>query len=86
MLVSTVLRYVLSILAFASAVVRALESASHVFVQNAYTEYDAGLFTPLGDLSLLSTTDFTLLAHPAFPRHSARIKQSHFCNETRTVW
>ncbi|KAL1939246.1 hypothetical protein VTO73DRAFT_10049 [Trametes versicolor] len=55
-------------------------------VSDVYAEYDTGLFTPLGDLSLLSTTEFTQLAHPAFPRHSARIKQSHFCNETARAY
>lgn len=47
----------------------------------AYSVYDEGLFTPLGDLSFLSSTTFTRLDHPAFPRHSVRVKQSHFCDE-----
>lgn len=82
MLASTILTYVVFVLAFACASTVAEPASQTIFSQNAYTEYDAGLFTPLGDLSLLSTTEFTVLAHPAFPRHSARIKQSHFCNET----
>lgn len=83
MLASTILTYVVSVLAFACASAVVAEPAQQaIFTQNAFTEYDTGLFTPLGDLSLLSTTEFTRLAHPAFPRHSARIKQSHFCNET----
>ena len=48
--------------------------------ETAFSPYDEGLFTPLGDLSVLSSTEFTALAHPAFPRHNVRIKQSHFCD------
>lgn len=48
--------------------------------QDAFTAYDDGLFTPLGDLSALSTSHFTPLSHPAFPRHSVRAKQSQFCD------
>ncbi|TBU41993.1 serine carboxypeptidase [Dichomitus squalens] len=47
---------------------------------NAFSAYDDGLFTPLGDLSSLSSTEFTSLGHPIFPRHNVRIKQSHFCD------
>lgn len=82
MLANTILTYVISLLAFAYASAVAEPASQTIFTQNAHTEYDAGLFTPLGDLSLLSATEFTRLAHPAFPRHSARIKQSQFCNET----
>ncbi|KAL1939260.1 hypothetical protein VTO73DRAFT_10063 [Trametes versicolor] len=86
MLASTILTYVVSGLAFACASAGGEPASQAIFTQNAYTEYDVGLFTPLGDLSLLSTTEFTRLAHPAFPRHSARIKQSHFCNETARAY
>lgn len=48
---------------------------------SAFSAYNEGLFTPLGDLSSLSSTTFTRLAHPVFPRHSVRVKQSHFCDE-----
>ncbi len=48
--------------------------------QNAFSAYDDGLFTPLGDLSALSSTEFTTLSHPAFSRHNVRVKQSHFCD------
>ncbi|TDL20405.1 alpha/beta-hydrolase [Rickenella mellea] len=34
------------------------------------------------ELSSLSSERFTRLSHPNFPRHSARIKKSHFCDET----
>ncbi|KAI0354042.1 serine carboxypeptidase [Trametes cingulata] len=44
--------------------------------------YDAGLFTPLNDLDALSASEFTVLEHPAFPRHSVRVKQSRFCDES----
>ncbi|CCM00613.1 uncharacterized protein FIBRA_02649 [Fibroporia radiculosa] len=47
-----------------------------------FQSYDAGLFTPLEDLSLLSKTDFTTLSHPLFPNYSVRIKKSDFCDET----
>ena len=47
-----------------------------------FESYDAGLFTPLEDLSVLSTTEFTTLAHPAFPKYNVRIKKSDFCDGT----
>lgn len=47
-----------------------------------YTEYNAGMFTPVGELGALTASEFTTLAHPAFPRHSVRVKQSHFCDES----
>ena len=50
--------------------------------QNAFSAYDDGLFTPLGDLSALSSSEFTTLSHPAFSRHKVRVKQSHFCDES----
>ncbi|KAG2023989.1 carboxypeptidase Y [Coprinopsis cinerea AmutBmut pab1-1] len=46
------------------------------------TLYNDGLFTPFEDLSTLSETDFTTLTHPAFPRHSVRVKQTKFCDNT----
>ncbi|KAI0354044.1 hypothetical protein OH77DRAFT_1521979 [Trametes cingulata] len=61
--------------AFSSAVI------GDVARQTAFNAYDAGLFTPLGDLSALSPTQFTRLAHPAFPHHSVRVKESRFCDE-----
>ena len=50
--------------------------------QSAFSGYDSGLFTPMEDLGALSSTQFTTLGHPAFPRHNVRIKQSLFCDET----
>ena len=44
--------------------------------------YDAGLFTPLGDLSALSTDVYTTLSHPLFPNYNVRIKKSDFCDGT----
>ncbi|CDO76390.1 hypothetical protein BN946_scf184937.g4 [Trametes cinnabarina] len=49
--------------------------------QNGFSSYAEGLFTPLGDLSALTTEEFTRLEHPAFPRHSVRVKESRFCDE-----
>lgn len=43
--------------------------------------YDAGLFSPMEDLSLLST-EFTTLEHPFFPNYNVRIKKSDFCDGT----
>ncbi|KAH9855497.1 serine carboxypeptidase [Lenzites betulinus] len=49
----------------------------------AFSSYDEGLaqFSPLGELSALSEQEFTTLGHPAFPRHTVRVKQSKFCDE-----
>ena len=52
--------------------------------ENAFTTYDEGLFTPFGALSTLSSSEFTRLDHPAFPRHSVRVKKSHFCDGEAT--
>ncbi|KAI0635405.1 serine carboxypeptidase [Trametes polyzona] len=48
-----------------------------------FNSYDSGfaLLTPLGDLDALSETTFTRLGHPAFPKHSVRVKRSRFCDE-----
>ncbi|KAJ2911929.1 hypothetical protein MD484_g8484, partial [Candolleomyces efflorescens] len=45
-------------------------------------DYDSGLFTALEDLGALSETQYTTLSHPAFPRHSVRIKKTNLCNES----
>lgn len=48
-----------------------------------YDSYDTGLFSPVDSLSALSTDEFTTLSHPAFPKHSARIKKTDgFCDDT----
>ncbi|KAH9849189.1 serine carboxypeptidase [Lenzites betulinus] len=47
-----------------------------------YASYDAGLFTPVSDLRSLSTSAYTTLTHPKFPKHSVRIKESQFCDGT----
>lgn len=50
---------------------------------NSFEPYDSGLFSPLEDLSLLSTSTFTTLDHPAFPNYNVRIKRStDFCDGT----
>lgn len=51
-------------------------------ISNAF-KYDNELFSPVEDLNLLSADSFTSLTHPAFPKHSARIKKStDFCDGT----
>lgn len=47
-----------------------------------FDSYDAGLFAPLEDLGLLSTSEFMTLGHPAFPDYNVRIKKSDFCDGT----
>ncbi|EMD33353.1 hypothetical protein CERSUDRAFT_68006 [Gelatoporia subvermispora B] len=43
---------------------------------------DNGSFEPLGSLSAISTTDFTVLEHPLFPHYSIRVMKSNFCDGT----
>ncbi|KAG7090430.1 hypothetical protein E1B28_009549 [Marasmius oreades] len=40
------------------------------------------LFTPVESLGFVSESEFTTLRHPFFPKHSARIKKSRFCDRT----
>ncbi|THH00821.1 hypothetical protein EW026_g1775 [Hermanssonia centrifuga] len=47
-----------------------------------FESYDAQLFRPFEELSLLSNTEFTTLNHPAFPKYDVRIKKSDFCDGT----
>ncbi|KZT67101.1 serine carboxypeptidase [Daedalea quercina L-15889] len=47
---------------------------------DATNAHDAALFTPFEDLESLSDAEFTTLRHFAFPKHSVRIKKSHFCD------
>lgn len=47
-----------------------------------FKSYDDGIFSPLEDLSLLSTSEFTTLGHPLFPDYDVRIKKSDFCDGT----
>ncbi|KAA1475365.1 alpha/beta-hydrolase [Dentipellis sp. KUC8613] len=44
--------------------------------------HDEGLFKPVGSLSALSSSEYTTLSHPLFPKHSARIKKTNFCDTT----
>ncbi len=62
-----------------SASARQLNFATTVGSE-AFASYDDGLLTPLGDLSLLSSSEYTTLTHPVFPRYSVRVKQSDFCD------
>ncbi|EKM48474.1 uncharacterized protein PHACADRAFT_108885, partial [Phanerochaete carnosa HHB-10118-sp] len=50
-----------------------------------FESYDAGLFSPVEDLGLLSTSEFTALAHPTFPNYNVRIKKSDFCDGTPQI-
>ncbi|KAG6826720.1 hypothetical protein H0H92_014712, partial [Tricholoma furcatifolium] len=47
---------------------------------DSYDSYDAGLFTPLESLSVLSKDEYTFMGHPAFPNHGVRIKKTEFCD------
>ncbi|RDX49394.1 serine carboxypeptidase [Lentinus brumalis] len=69
---------VLGVLLF-SASARQLNFATTVGSE-AFASYDDGLLTPLGDLSLLSLSEYTTLTHPVFPRYSVRVKRSDFCD------
>lgn len=50
------------------------------FGNDADERYDSGLFAPIETLDALSVSDYTTLAHPAFPKYDVRIKQSDFCD------
>lgn len=65
----------------ASSVVSAIQQP-FAFGGGKFQSYDAGLFSPLEDLGLLSTSEFTTLGHPAFPNYNVRIKKSDFCDGT----
>ncbi|KAK7047212.1 hypothetical protein VNI00_006878 [Paramarasmius palmivorus] len=43
---------------------------------------EENFFTPVESLSTLSEAQFTTLRHPFFPKHSARIKKTSFCDST----
>lgn len=58
----------------------AIDKPASASLPTQFDTYDAGLFSPLEDLNLLSTSDFTTLSHPAFPKYGVRIKKSHFCD------
>ena len=60
----------------------AVSAAASVQGPLSFKSYDDGLFTPLGDLSLLSAAEFTSLGHPLFSNYKVRIKKSHFCDGT----
>ncbi|KAJ3532604.1 hypothetical protein NMY22_g7676 [Coprinellus aureogranulatus] len=46
------------------------------------TPSKAAQFTPLGHLSALSQSRFTVLEHPSFPNHQVRVKKTRFCDGT----
>jgi hypothetical protein len=39
-------------------------------------------FEPVGQLSAIKSDQWTILRHPVFPKYSARIKQTDFCDTT----
>lgn len=39
-----------------------------------------GHFTPVGDFSAVSSSEYTHLSHPLFPNHGVRIKKTDFCD------
>ncbi|KAF4584581.1 hypothetical protein EYR40_004579 [Pleurotus pulmonarius] len=47
-----------------------------------HQSYDDGLFSPLETLDVLSEDEFTVLAHPAFPKYSVRAKSTKWCDKT----
>lgn len=47
-----------------------------------HQNYDDGLFTPLETLDVLSEDEFTVLAHPTFPKYSVRAKSTKWCDKT----
>ncbi|PCH38417.1 serine carboxypeptidase [Wolfiporia cocos MD-104 SS10] len=70
-----------------SSLAVATAAAQQPFLQSpasfvASEPYDAGLFTPVEDLSVLSASAFTTLGHPLFPDYNVRIKKSDFCDGT----
>ncbi|KAF8510936.1 serine carboxypeptidase [Hysterangium stoloniferum] len=46
--------------------------------------YNAGLMSPIEDITTLSDSEFTTLVHPVYPSHSIRIKRGggSFCDNT----
>ncbi|KAH9896522.1 alpha/beta-hydrolase [Cubamyces lactineus] len=75
------MRYAVLILAgiLSSAHCAPHEPSRAIFLQSTFSSYDEGLFTPIGDLSSLSPSEYTRLKHPAFPSHSVRVKQTQIC-------
>ncbi|KIJ51018.1 hypothetical protein M422DRAFT_65598 [Sphaerobolus stellatus SS14] len=46
--------------------------------------YDDGLLKPIEDIRILSSDEYTILAHPAYPNHRVRVKQNgaSFCDDS----
>ncbi|KAJ7714954.1 serine carboxypeptidase [Mycena olivaceomarginata] len=77
--IQTILQVTLVAAAFQQPLLHSSESVGY---RNGWDQYDEGLFTPLGNLDLLSENQFTVLRHPVFPSHGVRIKKSSFCDDT----
>lgn len=64
---------------------RAFDAARQAPIGAGFTSpgaaYDDGLFTPvIESLSALREDRHTTLVHPAYPKHSVRVKKSTFCD------
>ena len=72
------------VLALLSAAGVALGSASQWTTGDAWSAYDAPAdgFSAVGALSAVQTSAFTSFSHPLFPKYSARIKQTEWCDGT----
>ncbi|KZV59826.1 serine carboxypeptidase [Peniophora sp. CONT] len=62
----------------------ALGSSSQWTTGDAWSAYDAPAdgFSAVGALSSVQTESFTSFSHPLFPKYSARIKQTEWCDST----
>ncbi|KAF9261716.1 serine carboxypeptidase [Marasmius fiardii PR-910] len=56
-------------------------SNNFVVSHNTFSD-EYNLFTPVESLGFVSESEFTIFHHPFFPKHSARIKKSRFCDHT----
>lgn len=66
----------------ASTVCAAVHGIDSLQTPLSLSNYDDEHFSPMGDLGVLSTSEFASLAHPLFPDYNVRIKRSNFCDGT----
>ncbi|KAL0572049.1 hypothetical protein V5O48_009907 [Marasmius crinis-equi] len=64
------------------ALLNVTRASQHIFSAHDAFQDDKGLFTPIESLEYVKESGFTILRHPFFPKHSARIKKSKFCDGT----
>ncbi|KAF9262351.1 serine carboxypeptidase [Marasmius fiardii PR-910] len=82
MTLSTLLLLVLVPISQAAQKIFASSSSNNFTTsQNTFSD-ESNLFTPIESLEFVSGSEFTTLRHPFFPKHSARIKKSRFCDHT----